>query len=103
MATRRELNTAERLAEVLNWRIIAEPNRRAQAARRRSALSSGTQLLSNTPQPVSMAVSKPPAEADDVDNDRACSMTADQDAALELISDAPFRAMWSRRMARARA
>ncbi|MET9812598.1 mobilization protein [Streptomyces sp. NPDC006355] len=37
VAARRELDTADRPAEVLNWRITAEPNRRAQAARTRSS------------------------------------------------------------------
>ena len=37
VAARRELHTADRPAEVLNWRITAQPNRRAQAARTRSA------------------------------------------------------------------
>ncbi|ELS56353.1 relaxase/mobilization nuclease domain-containing protein [Streptomyces viridochromogenes] len=36
VAARRELDTANRPAEVLNWRITAQPNRRAQAARKRS-------------------------------------------------------------------
>ncbi|MGA5766010.1 relaxase/mobilization nuclease domain-containing protein [Streptomyces pseudogriseolus] len=37
VAARRELDTADRPAEVLNWRITAKPNRRAQAARTRSS------------------------------------------------------------------
>lgn len=36
VGTRRELDTAERPAEVLNWRITAQLNNRAQAARMRS-------------------------------------------------------------------
>ncbi|MFJ2770067.1 relaxase/mobilization nuclease domain-containing protein [Streptomyces sp. NPDC087300] len=38
VAASRELDSAERPAEVLNWRITAEPNRRAQAARRPSTM-----------------------------------------------------------------
>ncbi|MGY5013222.1 relaxase/mobilization nuclease domain-containing protein [Streptomyces sp. 900105755] len=37
VAALRELDTAERPAEVLNWRIAVQPNRRAQAARKRSS------------------------------------------------------------------
>ncbi|MEU7060431.1 mobilization protein [Streptomyces sp. NPDC046197] len=37
VAALRELDTAERPAEVLNWRITVQPNRRAQAARKRSS------------------------------------------------------------------
>ncbi|MGY5119580.1 relaxase/mobilization nuclease domain-containing protein [Streptomyces sp. 900105755] len=37
VAAQRELDTAERPAEVLNWRITLQPNRRAQAARKRSS------------------------------------------------------------------
>lgn len=37
VAAVRELETAERPAEVLNWRITVQPNRRAQAARKRSS------------------------------------------------------------------
>ncbi|NGO69279.1 relaxase/mobilization nuclease domain-containing protein [Streptomyces boncukensis] len=36
VAASRELDTAQRPAEVLNWRITAQPNKRAQAARTRS-------------------------------------------------------------------
>ncbi|CAM5561312.1 mobilization protein [Streptomyces xanthochromogenes] len=37
VAAVRELDTAERPAEVLNWRITVQPNRRVQAARKRSS------------------------------------------------------------------
>ncbi|MEU6378599.1 mobilization protein [Streptomyces sp. NPDC046909] len=37
VAALRELDTAERPAEILNWRITLQPNRRAQAARKRSS------------------------------------------------------------------
>ncbi|MFE1981759.1 relaxase/mobilization nuclease domain-containing protein [Streptomyces mirabilis] len=50
MGTQRELDSAERPAEVLNWRIAAQPNRRTQAARKRSTVS-GTSSLSATPNP----------------------------------------------------
>ncbi|MEU5418714.1 relaxase/mobilization nuclease domain-containing protein [Streptomyces sp. NPDC020799] len=39
VGTQRELDSAEYPAEVLNWRITAQPSRRAQAARRRSTVS----------------------------------------------------------------
>ncbi|MER6010500.1 relaxase/mobilization nuclease domain-containing protein [Streptomyces bluensis] len=42
VAARRDLDSAERPAEVLNWRIAVQPNRRAQAARRQSTLSGTT-------------------------------------------------------------
>ncbi|MFG2627034.1 relaxase/mobilization nuclease domain-containing protein [Streptomyces sp. NPDC048473] len=38
--TQRELDSAEHPAEVLNWRISAQPNKRVQAARRRNTVSS---------------------------------------------------------------
>jgi hypothetical protein len=39
VGTQRELDSAEHPAEVLNWRITAQPNRRAQTARKRSAVN----------------------------------------------------------------
>ncbi|MGP9018643.1 relaxase/mobilization nuclease domain-containing protein [Streptomyces sp. BR1] len=42
IAAERELDTAERPAEVLNWRITAQPNKRAQAARTPSTRSTTT-------------------------------------------------------------
>ncbi|MBT2415847.1 mobilization protein, partial [Streptomyces sp. ISL-12] len=39
VSAQRELDSAERPAEVLNWRITAQPNRRTQAARSRSTTS----------------------------------------------------------------
>ncbi|MFE5031328.1 relaxase/mobilization nuclease domain-containing protein [Streptomyces sp. NPDC056683] len=42
VAAQRELDTAERPAEVLNWRITVQPNRRAQAARKRSSTPGGS-------------------------------------------------------------
>ncbi|MFC9396604.1 relaxase/mobilization nuclease domain-containing protein [Streptomyces sp. NPDC057027] len=50
VGTQRELDSAEHPAEVLNWRITAQPNRRTQAARSRSTIS-GTPLMSVTPHP----------------------------------------------------
>ncbi|MGW4215481.1 relaxase/mobilization nuclease domain-containing protein [Streptomyces bacillaris] len=50
VGTQRELDSAEHPAEVLNWRITAQPNRRMQAARMRSA-TSGTSAMSATPHP----------------------------------------------------
>ncbi|MGW3800778.1 relaxase/mobilization nuclease domain-containing protein [Streptomyces sp. 2R] len=44
----RELDSAERPAEVLNWRIAAQPNRRTQAARSRSTIG-GMPPMSATP------------------------------------------------------
>ncbi|MFC7936603.1 relaxase/mobilization nuclease domain-containing protein [Streptomyces sp. NPDC057387] len=48
VGTQRELDSAEHPAEVLNWRITAQPNRRTQAARMRSA-TSGTSAMPATP------------------------------------------------------
>lgn len=45
----RELDTAERPAEVLNWRITAQPNRRAQAARRRTVGGTSSQPSATPP------------------------------------------------------
>ncbi|AVH56562.1 MULTISPECIES: relaxase/mobilization nuclease domain-containing protein [Streptomyces] len=50
IAARRELDTADRPVEVLNWRITVQPNRRAQAACKRSTR---TTLVTPTPQPTS--------------------------------------------------
>ncbi|MER6496907.1 MULTISPECIES: relaxase/mobilization nuclease domain-containing protein [Streptomyces] len=50
VGARRELNSAEHPAEVLNWRIAAQPNRRAKAAGRRSTVS-GTSSVSAAPYP----------------------------------------------------
>ncbi|ELP64371.1 relaxase/mobilization nuclease domain-containing protein [Streptomyces turgidiscabies] len=60
VAAQRELDTAEHPAEVLNWRITAQPNRRAQAAHRRNTRT-GTPV---TPalQPTPTTVSDRPAE-----------------------------------------
>ena len=49
VAARRELDTADRPAEVLNWRITVQPNRRAQAAR--SLSTRLTAPVTPTPQP----------------------------------------------------
>ncbi|MEU6463791.1 mobilization protein [Streptomyces sp. NPDC046976] len=54
IAARRELDTAECPAEVLNWRITVQPNRRAQAARTRSTRITAT--VTPTPQPTSTSV-----------------------------------------------
>ncbi|MFC7978301.1 relaxase/mobilization nuclease domain-containing protein [Streptomyces cinereoruber] len=50
VGARRELDSAEHPAEVLNWRITAQPNRRTQAARSRSTIS-GTPSMFATPHP----------------------------------------------------
>ncbi|WKX69932.1 relaxase/mobilization nuclease domain-containing protein [Streptomyces sp. XD-27] len=60
VAARRELDTAERPAEVLNWRITAQPNRRAQAARRQSVRS--TRPIAQAPQPAPTTVGERSAE-----------------------------------------
>ncbi|WP_405753818.1 mobilization protein [Streptomyces sp. NBC_01411] len=52
LGVRRELDSAERPAEVLNWRVTAQPNRRAQAARKRSTVSD---------RPFVSAMANPPA------------------------------------------
>ncbi|MFJ8308760.1 MULTISPECIES: relaxase/mobilization nuclease domain-containing protein [unclassified Streptomyces] len=54
VAAERELGTAERPAEVLNWRIATYPNRRAQAARRQSPR--GAAPVTPAPQTASASV-----------------------------------------------
>ncbi|MFE2590817.1 relaxase/mobilization nuclease domain-containing protein [Streptomyces anthocyanicus] len=56
VAARRELDTADRPAEVLNWRIAVQPNRRAQAAR--SLSTRVTAPVTPTPQPTPTPVSE---------------------------------------------
>ncbi|MER6048312.1 mobilization protein [Streptomyces sp. NPDC001793] len=60
VSARRELDTAERPAEVLNWRITAQPNKRAQAARTPSTLN--TTRTTQAPQPVATPVNNRPEE-----------------------------------------
>ncbi|MGI5041146.1 relaxase/mobilization nuclease domain-containing protein [Streptomyces sp. JAC128] len=55
VGSQRELDSAERPAEVLNWRITAQPNRRTQAARSRS-ITSGTTSTSASPRPSAISV-----------------------------------------------
>jgi hypothetical protein len=61
VGARRELDSAEHPAEVLNWRITAQPNRRAQAARRKSTIS-GTTSMSAAPHPPATPVNMAPEE-----------------------------------------
>lgn len=61
MSAQRELDSAERPAEVLTWRIAAQPNRRTQAARRQSAIS-GTSARSATPHHPATPVATRPEE-----------------------------------------
>ncbi|SCD37460.1 hypothetical protein GA0115245_139829 [Streptomyces sp. di188] len=61
VAAQRELDSAEHPAEVLNWRITAQPNRRAQAARMRNSVR-GTPPRSAAPQPAATSVSAKPEE-----------------------------------------
>ncbi|MFD5446202.1 relaxase/mobilization nuclease domain-containing protein [Streptomyces tendae] len=61
VGARRELDSAEHPAEVLNWRITAQPNRRAQAARRQSTMS-GTSSTSAAPHPPATPVNMTPEE-----------------------------------------
>ncbi|MEU3517156.1 mobilization protein [Streptomyces sp. NPDC006654] len=59
VGTQRELDSAEHPAEVLNWRITAQPNRRTQAARSRSTIS-GTSARPATPHsPATPAATRP--------------------------------------------
>lgn len=60
VAAQRELDTAERPAEVLNWRITVQPNRRAQAAGKRTTLS--TEPAMPIWPPIATAVSDRSAE-----------------------------------------
>ncbi|MFE3325149.1 relaxase/mobilization nuclease domain-containing protein [Streptomyces sp. NPDC059176] len=61
VGTQRELDSAEHPAEVLNWRITAQPNRRTQAAWMRST-TSGTSAMSATPHPPATPVAMRPEE-----------------------------------------
>ncbi|WP_069739105.1 mobilization protein [Streptomyces sp. EN27] len=61
VGAQRELDSAERPAEVLNWRITAQPNRRTQAARSRSTISR-TSARSATPHPPATPVATRPEE-----------------------------------------
>ncbi|MEU3389608.1 relaxase/mobilization nuclease domain-containing protein [Streptomyces albidoflavus] len=61
LGTQRELDSAEHPAEVLNWRITAQPNRRTQAARSRGT-TSGTPARSATPHPPAAPVAMRPEE-----------------------------------------
>jgi hypothetical protein len=61
VGTQRELDSAERPAEVLNWRIAAQPNKRVQAARRRNT-ASGTSSMSAAPHPPATSVVMRPEE-----------------------------------------
>lgn len=49
VAASRDLDTAERPAEVLNWRITAQPNKRAQAARAQGTRSTSTPRATTEP------------------------------------------------------
>ncbi|MEU8741164.1 relaxase/mobilization nuclease domain-containing protein [Streptomyces halstedii] len=61
VGSQRELDSAERPAEVLNWRITAQPNRRTQAARRRNT-TSGSSSMSATLRPPATPVATRPEE-----------------------------------------
>ncbi|MFH9737217.1 relaxase/mobilization nuclease domain-containing protein [Streptomyces roseolus] len=61
VGTQRELDSAEHPAEVLNWRITAQPNRRTQAAHSRST-TSGTSAMSTTPHPPATPAATRPEE-----------------------------------------
>lgn len=61
VGTQRDLDSAKYPAEVLGWRITAQPNRRAQAARRQSTIS-GTSAGSATPHPPATPVATRPKD-----------------------------------------
>jgi hypothetical protein len=61
VGARRELDSAERPAEVLTWRITAQSSRRAQAARRRSRVR-GTSSVPAVPQCPATSVPMRPEE-----------------------------------------
>ncbi|MGZ9933104.1 relaxase/mobilization nuclease domain-containing protein [Streptomyces sp. NC-S4] len=61
VGTQRELDSAEHPAEVLNWHITAQPNRRTQAASSRSTIS-GTPSMSATPHPPATPMATRPEE-----------------------------------------
>ncbi|MFD5776951.1 relaxase/mobilization nuclease domain-containing protein [Streptomyces fungicidicus] len=58
VGTQRELDSAERPAEVLNWRITAQPNRRMQAARKRSAVSDRSFVSAMANPPVTLVTDR---------------------------------------------
>ncbi|WP_328950276.1 mobilization protein [Streptomyces sp. NBC_00184] len=61
VGTQRELDSAEYPAEVLNWRITVQPNRRTQAAHSRSTIS-GTASMSAMPHSPATTVTTKPEE-----------------------------------------
>ncbi|MEU8621867.1 mobilization protein [Streptomyces sp. NPDC048623] len=61
VGAQRELDGAEHPAEVLNWHITAQPNRRTQAARSRSTVN-GTSSMSATPHPPATPAATRPEE-----------------------------------------
>ncbi|GGZ20827.1 hypothetical protein GCM10010365_46440 [Streptomyces poonensis] len=61
VSAQRELDSAEHPAEVLNWRIAAQPNRRKQTTRSRST-TSGTSAMSAAPHPPATPVATGPEE-----------------------------------------
>ncbi|MFJ6849690.1 relaxase/mobilization nuclease domain-containing protein [Streptomyces sp. NPDC091271] len=61
VSSQRDLDSAENPAEVLNWRITAQPNKRAQAARGRRTIS-GASCVSTTLHPPAIPMAMRPAE-----------------------------------------
>ncbi|WP_051338118.1 relaxase/mobilization nuclease domain-containing protein [Streptomyces flavidovirens] len=55
----RELDTAEHPAEVLNWRITTQPNKRARAARRRPIGATSSQPSASTPSATAVRTTQP--------------------------------------------
>ncbi|MET8330089.1 mobilization protein [Streptomyces sp. NPDC005181] len=62
VAAQRELDTAEHPAEVLKWRITAQPNKRQQAARRRSTTNGTSPLPSLAHNPATGPAAQRPEE-----------------------------------------
>ncbi|MFI5768388.1 relaxase/mobilization nuclease domain-containing protein [Streptomyces sp. NPDC051658] len=61
VSSQRDLDSAETPAEVLNWRITAQPNKRAQAARGRRTIS-GASCVSTTLHPPAIPMAMRPDE-----------------------------------------
>ncbi|MFJ1745310.1 relaxase/mobilization nuclease domain-containing protein [Streptomyces sp. NPDC088116] len=62
VGSERELDSAERPAEVLNWRITAQPNKRAQAARGRRTTSGASSAAATLHPPAASPMAMRPEE-----------------------------------------
>lgn len=62
VGSERELDSAEHPAEVLNWRITAQPNKRAQAARGRRTISGASSMAATLHTPATSPTAMRPEE-----------------------------------------